>query len=846
MTNFRFILVGLLLFVASVSVSVAQNGVTVFGIISEAGGTDVPLEFAVVQVVETKKTVETNAAGEYSITLPANRSVSLRLVRVGYKEATIPVSAMTAGTKMRLDIQLANNASTQEVVINGIRTAHDGMVRENVQQLKMLPTTTGNLESILPHIALGASSGTGGELSSQYNVRGGNYDENLVYVNDFEIYRPQLVRAGQQEGLTFANMDLVRDLSFSSGGFASRYGDKLSSVLDVKYKRPDSLRSSVSMSALGASAHIEGSVSLDTNGYRKFRYLAGARYKTTRYLLGSLDIKGEYLPNFADIQAYLTYDLSRSWQLGVIGNYNRSDFLFRPTTRSTATGLIDFALQLYTVYEGQEWDQFTTGMGGVSLTYLPDRKRNPFFLKLMASSFLAQEYERFDILGYYLLGQIDVNLGNDDAGEITNVLGTGTQHQWVRNYLQSQVTNTEVRGGYEYQKPVTNPNLTISHFVQFGVKAQFEDILDKINEWERLDSAGYSLKFDTSALFVNSVLKTQNTLTSQRFSAFLEDTYTWRRTGFAELKATLGVRASYWTLNKEPFVTPRAQFLFKPLNWQKDVSFRLATGLYYQPAFYRELRNIYGVVNPNVLAQKSAHIVGGLTYDFYAGARRRIPFRFIAEAYYKQLWDLVSYDVENVRVRYAGQNNATGYVTGLDLRINGEFVPNAESWLNIGFLHAREAIDSVQHLKREIGDTEAQPVKDVPRPTDQLMTFSMFFQDYMPKHPQFSTQLNLTVGTGLPFGIPNNNVVYRNTYRFKAYHRVDIGFSWRMYDPATSKPNNFLRFTRGTYLSLEVFNLLKVANVASNTWIKTVYAQQYAVPNYLTSRRINLKLRMDF
>jgi hypothetical protein len=276
------------------------------------------------------------------------------------------------------------------------------------------------------------------------------------------------------------------------------------------------------------------------------------------------------------------------------------------------------------------------------------------------------------------------------------------------------------------------------------------------------------------------------------------------------------------------------------------MSFRLATGLYYQPPFYRELRGLQGDVNPNVLSQKSAHVVGGLTYDFYSGGKRRIPYRIIMEAYYKELWDMVSYDVDNVRVRYAGENNATGYVTGLDFRVNGEFVPDAESWINISLLRAREHINGVQHLNRKIGATEADEVADVPRPTDQLMTISMFFQDYLRGNPNFRTHINLTYGTGLPYGLPNNNIVYRNTYRFKAYHRVDIGFSWRMFDPEKHSPKHWLSFTRGTWLSLEVFNLMRVSNVASNTWIKTIYNQQYAVPNYLTSRRINLRLRMDF
>ncbi|MEL6867990.1 MAG: TonB-dependent receptor, partial [Bacteroidota bacterium] len=655
----------------------------------------------------------------------------------------------------------------------------------------------------LPAIALGTSSGTGGELSSQYNVRGGNYDENLVYVNDFEIYRPQLIRAGQQEGLTFPNIDLIRDLSFSSGGFEAKYGDKLSSVLDVKYKRPDSLRSSVGMSFLGGSAHLEGSLNTGKGDYRKLRYLLGARYKTTRYLLGTLDVEGEYTPNFADIQAYITYDLNRDWQLGFLTNYNRSEYQFIPTSRNTALGLVDFALNLFSVFEGQEVDDFTTYMGGLSLTYLPDRDRNPYYLKFLTSAYRSDENERFDIIGRYLLGQIESDLGSDDFGDVVAVLGTGTQQQFVRNYLQSNVVNVEHKGGIEFQQDREDDKV-VSNFVQWGAKFQVETIDDQINEWERLDSAGYSLNYDTSEVQIRSVLKTRNELSSERLMAFAQNTYTVSDS-IKEMKLSLGVRASYWSLNQEFILSPRAQLLLKPNRWEKDISFRFAAGFYAQPPFYRELRALDGTVDTGVKAQKSLHLVGGFTWDFYLGAGNPAKFRFIVEAYYKQLWDLVSYDIDNVRIRYSGANDATGYVTGLDLRINGEFVPGAESWVNLSFLRARERLDGVQHLRREVGEPEGEEVNDVPRPTDRFMNLSMFFQDYLPKNENFKMHLNLTVGTGLPFGLLDNNRVYRNTFRFNAYHRVDIGFSIQLWDEArrARRPNHPLRFSRSTWLSLE-------------------------------------------
>lgn len=841
-------LLPLFLFFSLTQSAFAQSTATVFGRITDATNGQA-VDLATVYLKGTGTGVSTDEAGNYAIQVPANQRVSLAFRRVGYTESTYDVLPLQPGARFALDAALAPVKANIEAVVRERRLDDGGMVKEkNMRDLKLLPTTTGNLESVLPHIALGTNSGTGGELSSQYQVRGGNYDENLVYVNDFEIYRPQLIRAGQQEGLTFPNIDLVRDLSFSSGGFQAKYGDKLSSVLDIKYKRPDSLRASAQASFLGGSAHLEGSVKSKKDSYRAFRYLVGARYKTTRSLLGSLDVKGEYVPNFTDIQTYLTYDLSRDWQIGFLGNFNRSVYTFQPESLVRAFGLIDFALQLRTAFEGQEKDDFTNAMGGISLTWLPERERNPLYHKLLASGWRSQENERIDILGYYILGEIEENLGSDEFGEIVNVLGTGTQHQWVRNYLTADVRNVEYKGGLEMQRDDRERSLTRSHFLQWSVKWQNEAINDKINEWERLDSALYSLPFDTNFLFVRRVLKTKNALTSNRIAGSFQDTWTWRQDGVREFQLTAGVRGAYWDLNEEAFFTPRIQLLFKPLDTRKDISWRLAGGLFYQPAFYREMRRLNGTVNTDLLAQKSAHVVGGFTYDFLWGKRRPVKMRLITEMYYKSMWDLVSFDLDNVRIRYAGENNARGYATGLDVRLNGEFVPGAESWINLSLLRTRERLDGIQHRTRSVGQPEGQDVKDVPRPTDRLFNVSMFFQDYLKNNKNVRMHLNLTVGSGLPFGVLDNNTVYRNPYRLKAYHRVDIGFALQLWKQEwrTRKPNHFLRFTRNTWLSLEVFNLLKVANEASNTWVKTIYNTQYAIPNYLTGRRLNLRLRVDF
>ncbi len=844
---------------------VAQDKAILSGTVTDAlSGQSVDL--ATVYVKNTNNVSETNEKGEWRLEVPANQRIVLVFSRIGYKESSVDVEPLPKGARQQINIAMPPSDATVEVEVRESRIEQGGMIREKMDELKLLPSTTGNLESMLPHLALGTSSGSGGELTSQYNVRGGNYDENLVYVNDFEIYRPQLIRAGQQEGLTFPNVDLVSSLTFSSGGFEARYGDKQSSVLDIHYKRPERFAGSASASLLGGTAHFEGAKQLGNDKYQKLRYLVGARYKTTSYLLGSLDVTGEYNPNFTDVQGYVTYDLNRNWQIGLIGNYNRSEFFFKPDERRTAFGLVNFALELFSVFEGQEVDDFTTSMVGTSLTYLPERDKNPLFVKFLASTYRSDENERFDIIGRYSLRQIESGLGNDNYGEVVAELGSGTQHQYVRNFLDAKVSNVEVKGGIELQRRMRIEGLGMngeaatssltpqpsslekSHFLQWSLKYQREDIDDRINEWERLDSAGYSLRYDTTQLLLYAVYKTQNSLSSNRISAYLQDTYTWRRDSVGEMKLSFGLRSAYWDMNQEFFVTPRAQMLYKPLRGKKDISYRFATGLYYQPPFYRELRNLEGVVNTGVLSQKSAHVVGGFTYDFFMGRLSPTKFRLIMEAYYKRLWDVVSYEIDNVRIRYYGENDASGYVTGLDMRLNGEFVPGVESWFNLSLLRARESIEGVQHLEREIGSTEGTPIKDVPRPSDQFLSMSIFFQDYLPKNENFKMHMSLFIGTGLPYGLKDNNRVYRNTYRFKPYHRVDMGFSLKIWDESrrAARPKNPFRFTKASWLSLEIFNLMQVSNEASRTWIKTIFAQQFAIPNYLTGRRVNLRWRVEF
>ncbi len=817
----------------------------VFGVVLDIDSNE-PVELATVHVMGTNNSVETDFSGSFRIAITPNQPQTLVCNRLGYGESIYEIPVMQIGAKRNVNFKLVNQEGP-EIVIRESRIEDIGMVREEVTELKYLPTASGNFESVLPSIALGVNSGTGGELSSQYNVRGGNYDENLVYVNDFEIFRPQLIRSGQQEGLSFPNIALIRDLSFSSGGFEARYGDKLSSVLDISYKRPEEFKSSAELSFLGGGFHVEGSKRIGANSYNKLRYLLGARYKSTQYLLGTLDVEGEYTPNFADIQAYITYDFTRDLQLAVLSNYNSADYEFIPRESVQAFGLIDFALRLSTVFEGSESDRFRNGMTGVSLTYLPERDENPLYLKLLASSYLGEELETFDILGFYRLSQVETNFGSDNVGEEIAVIGNGTQHLFARNSLYTEITNVQHKGGIEFN--VDTEESDRSHFVQWGTKWQYQRMDDDLNEWERLDSAGYSLPFSSEQVLLTSALRSQNIVTSNRFTGFVQNTFGSYTPDKREIKLTAGVRGTYWSFNDEFVVSPRFQLLYKPLTTDRDISFKLAGGVYYQTPFYRELRRLDGTINSDLQSQKSTHLVAGLTHDFFwKTVNKKKPFKLITEIFYKKLENLVSYEVDNVRIRYSGENDATGYVAGIDLRINGEFVPGAESWVNLSFLKAREQLNGVEHLTREVGDSTATSVNFVPRPTDRLFTVNMFFQDYLPRNENFKMHLNLSVGSGLPFGVRDNNQVFRNTFRFKPYNRVDLGFSYLFWNESMlkKKPQSVFRKMENVWLSLEVFNLMDVSNEVSNTWIKTVFNNQLAIPNFLTSRRLNLRLKMDF
>ncbi len=841
MRYWNVILIILSIFHAGLSQN-ASKGI-VFGIVRDID-TNEGIEFAIVHEAGSDNVVETDINGQYRIEIEADKKTTLIISRIGYVETEINVSPLKLNQKRNINVKLVSKSIDLGIVVRAAKIEDAGIVREEVTELKILPTASGNFESVLPHIALGVNLGSGGELTSQYNVRGGNYDENLVYVNDFEIFRPQLIRSGQQEGLSFPNIDLIRDLEFSSGGFDAKFGDKMSSVLDIRYKRPEETRGSVTGSLLGFTGHIEGSKRIGANAYNKFRYLIGGRFKTNAYLLSASNIQGEYNPKFYDFQAFLSYEISKNWQVGLISNYNASRYLFIPKSGRSKKGTIDFQIELQTNYEGQEVDKFDYGMTGIVFTFVPERDKNPMYMKWMASFYQAGEFENFDIYGQYRLVELETGIGSNTGQEVA-VLGEGAEHTFARNSLYNNIFNAEYKGGIELQ----SNNQRNNHFIQWGCKYQSEFFDDLLHEWSRLDSFDYNVPYKDNGIEFPTLINGNAMIQNTKVSAYLQDGYTISNND-REFKFSFGLRSTYRSLSNEFLISPRLQVLYKPKNTSNEMAYKLSIGQYNQTPFYREMRRRDGTVNTALKSQKSLHIVAGLSYDFTWERVSNRPFRFIAEAYYKTLKDLVSYDVDNVRIRYSGENDAEGYVQGIDFRLNGEFVKDAESWINLSFLRARENIIGVQHEGFKVvgNKRELAPVDNVPRPTDQFMTLNMFFQDYLPKNENIKVNLNFSVGTGLPYGPKDDNLIRRNIFRLKPYHRVDIGFSFLLWNEKwkLQKPNHPLRFTKNAWLSLETFNLLNISNQASVTWIKAITNIEYALPNNLTSRRINLKMRIDF
>jgi len=759
----------------------------------------------------TSNGISSNASGEFSLTLPADQKIGIRISLLGYEMESFSVK-IKAGDTLQKNIHLVRLRSNNiEVQIKDQRLRDEaGSMRINTAKVNELPSTVGGIEGLLKILV-----GSHNELTSQYTVRGGNFDENLVYVNDFEIYRPFLVRSGQQEGLSFINADLVSGVNFSIGGFQAKYGDKMSSVLDVTYKKPKEFGGSVMLSLLGAQAHLEGATK-----NKKLTYLIGARQKSNQYLLQSQPTKGQYNPSFTDVQGLINYKFNDRWEAEIIANYARNRFEFIPQKSEEAFGFVNEVYKLVTYFNGQEMDQFDSKFGGASLTFKPNSKLS---LKLLASGFQTNESETYDIRGEYGLFAVESDLGKNDFGQTKASLGSGEIHDFARNYLSANVGTIAHRGSYNAKR----------HFLFWGLDATLVSVQDQLLEWQRRDSAGFSQPFDTSALLMAKSYHADNDLDYTRVSAFLQDNILLSN----QMTLNLGVRATYSFLNKEMLISPRLQYSFKP-KWEKDIVFRFATGIYDQPAFYREMRDVEGKLNTDLKAQKSFHVAGGLDYNFSMWGDR--PFKVTAEVYYKDLWDLVPYEYDDVRIRYFANNNARGYAYGGELRLFGDLVKDAESWVSVGYLKtANQIYDPL---------TETYS-KMFPRPTDQRLNFGMFFSDYLPRNKNFKMYLNMVYATGLPFSPPGKALEPGSQLRIPDYKRVDIGFSALLLDgkSRTRRAYSVFNAFKSIWLSAEVFNLLGIENTLSYQWIQDFTSEKtYAVPNRLTSRLINVKLAMSF
>jgi len=816
--RFFLILPALLLFSASLQ---AQEKGKVSGKITGTNGK--PIEFVSISMLGSVGGATTDAQGDFEIIVPCNQNIIIVISSIGYIKETINMR-LAPHEKKLLNISLRESTTIlPDVIVEDRQLRTTNLSRIDPKNAASIPSISGGIEAMIKTLP-GVSSNN--ELSSQYSVRGGNYDENLVYVNDIEINRPFLVRSGQQEGLSFLNSDLISSILFSAGGFDARYGDKMSSVLDIQYKRPKSFGGSFSTSLLGASAHVEG-----ISKSNRFTYLIGIRQKSSQYLLKNLDTKGDYKTSFTDVQGMLSFDINEQLELSFLGNYARNAYNLTPATRDTKFGTLDTPLRLFVVFDGLEADQFNNYMGALSLIYKPNKNAR---LKWTVSAFQSHESETYDIQGQYWIAL----LGNSgDSIEVIETKGVGAYLNHARNFLDATVINAEHRGSLSLE----------SNYLQWGIKYQHEIINDKLNEWKMIDSTGYSIPYSTGIpgqlntigdLSLYESYRASNALSSNRLTGFVQNIFDLDGDS-TRVSLTTGIRANYWDMNKQLLISPRVSLSFKP-NWERDIVFRLSAGYYFQPPFYRELRDFQGNINASLKAQKSIHFVAGSDWNFMAWNR---PFKFVTEIYYKFLNNIVPYEVDNVRIRYYAKNNAHGYATGIDTRVNGQFVKGIESWASLSIMETREDIKDDFYYDK---DSIIHYPGYIPRPTDQRVNFGLFFQDYLPNNPSYKMHMTLMFGSRLPFGAPGSQR-YKQTLRMPPYRRVDIGFSKQIKgENSKLRPGNYLNNFKSIWLSAEIFNLLQINNTVSYLWVTDYQNLQYAVPNYLTSRQINIKLQVEF
>ena len=757
-----------------------------------------PVEFASVSCAKQGKMTMTALNGSYSLQLQSADSVEIRFSMIGYKTKVRVLRRPRGKQTMQVVLHSSDNALS-EVTITGKRIETGQTQELSKEHIKNMPSTTGNAVEEMIQSQAGVS--THSELSSQYNVRGGSFDENSVYINNVEIFRPFLVRSGQQEGISVINPDMVEKIGFSTGGYEARYGDKMSSALNIEYRRPKRFEASATASMLGASAFVGMS-------NKKFSWSNGLRYKTTKYLLGSMDTKGEYQPTFIDYQTYLTYSPNKRWDIKFLGNISDNHYNFTPEDRETNFGTMENVKAFKVYFDGHEKDVFRTFFGSLGITHKFGENTS---LSLIASAFNTREQEKYDIQGQYWLTQT----------ETSENLGVGTYFQHTRNYLKAHVESAKLLFKTKQKK----------HDIEAAFTYKWEHINENSVEYEMRDSSKYSIPHTGKDLYMIYSMRAKNTLTANRIEAYAQDTY--RFTGSAgKTLYTLnyGVRLAYWSFTKETILSPRLSLGIIPA-FNDNITMRFATGLYYQAPFFKEIRDTttvngitYASLNRKAKSQRSIHFIAGFDYRFKMNNR---PFKFTAEAYYKALGNLVPYSVNNVKVVYYGDNMCSGHAAGLDLKLFGEFVPGTDSWVSLSLMNTSMKLNG----------------KSIPLPTDQRYAVNMFFTDYFPGTTRWKMSLKLALADGLPFSAPHRELE-SNVFRAPAYKRADIGLNYRIID--NNDRHNKRNPIRNLWVGAECLNLLGINNVNSYYWITDVTGQQYAVPNYLTGRQINVKVSVDF
>jgi hypothetical protein len=797
-----------------------------------------PLARVSISILGKENGIVTSDSGTFRIKVPAEKAFALIFSFTGYTDEQRNFY-LSEKEEEQLTVKLGRSGKTlQTVIINDQKERTEtGLIKINPKSATMLPSATGGVEALIKILV-----GSNNELTSQYSVRGGNYDENLIYINDFEIYRPFLVSNAQQEGLSFINPELAKNISFYNGGFQARYGDKISSVLDIQYKKPTAFGGSAYISPLEQGFHFEGS-----SKNQKVTWLFGVRSKTNKDLLSSQEVKGNYIPSASDLQAFITYNVSKKLQLELLGILSGSKFTLIPESAQKSTAVFsplftaDLALNIF--FDGQEKDSYNTNLVGLSLNQTVNKRIK---LKWMASHYGDNENENFDITGAYLFGERDFDKTSSSYGQIVNPLGAGVYQNYARNSLNIDVYNISHKGSFDKGK----------HFIQWGAGVDHTIIHDKLNEWEYQDSAEYSLPYNPNVLNLNRVLKSSTNLSIDKYSGYVQDNI---RLGDPVRDVTLqvGARFNYNSLNREFIVSPRAQLSYKP-NWKKDIVLKAAAGVYDQPPFYREMRRYDGTVNTALKSQKSVQFVAGFDYNLSAGER---PMRITTEAYYKSLTDVDVYDIDNVRIQYYGNNNAKAYATGIETRIFTDLVKDAESWFSIGLSSTKENLgnDFYYTYKNAAGEIITSQTTDqvatdslktdvgyVRRPTDRLLTLGLFLQDYLSTNKNFKVHLNIIYGSNMPYNIPNS-IKYRDALIIEPYIRTDIGFSALLLsEKSLRRSHSPFRSFENIWASLEVFNLIDRANTVSYQLVKDFANDTFSIPNRLTPRLINFKLLARF